>query len=311
MDVDLRLVRYVVAIADAGTYGRAAAALHVATPSLSQQIRRFEQQLGCVLFERDHRGARLTAAGEEFLPLARELLAVQDRALAVTRRHRRARRAVLRVGFLTGVAGPLTRPILDRLAERAPGTSVELVALGWGDQVAAVVSGRVDAAFARPPLPAADGVLVEPVLAEPRVAVVRAGHPLAGRASLRIADLAGVVQPWTDAAPPEWVRWWSVDPGPDGSRARFGPTVHGIEEMLEAVAVSDVVAITAESVRHVYPRADLVFTPIVDVEPTAVALVVPHPHRNPLVDCLLGAVRELRAPPGAGTAISPPPRPCA
>ena len=143
MDLDLRQVRYFLAVADHGTYTRAAEVLHIATPSLSQQIRKLESELGVRLFDRDHRGARLTSVGRELIPHARDLVAGQQRAIALARCHARAAKGSLRLGFLTGVAGPRTRSILDRLRAAAPEASVELVQVGWGEQVDAVVDARV------------------------------------------------------------------------------------------------------------------------------------------------------------------------
>src|ERR1700734_1672699 len=84
-DLDLRLVRYFVVVADHRHFGRAATALRVAQPSLSRQIRRLEQQLGARLLDRTPQGTRLTEAGEVFLPAARALLRSAARATARTR----------------------------------------------------------------------------------------------------------------------------------------------------------------------------------------------------------------------------------
>src|SRR5947209_15094440 len=85
VDLDLRLVRYFVAVADHLNFGRAAAALFVPQPSLSRQIRSLEQELGARLFDRTSQGTQLSAAGEVFLPLARELLRAADEAAARAR----------------------------------------------------------------------------------------------------------------------------------------------------------------------------------------------------------------------------------
>ena len=82
VDVDLRLVRYFVTVADHRHFGRAATALRVAQPSLSRQIRRLEQQLGARLLDRTPQGSRLTEAGEVFLPAAKALLRSAARAVA-------------------------------------------------------------------------------------------------------------------------------------------------------------------------------------------------------------------------------------
>ena len=293
MDLDLRVVRYFAAVADAGTYAAAAASLHVATPSLSQQIRRFEATLGVRLLERDHRGARLTPVGAEILDAARPLLADQERVLGVVRRHRRAAGHTLRVGFLSGGAGPLTRRLLDALHARVPEAVVDLVQVGWGEQVSAVLDGSVDAVFARPPLADAP-VRRVPLLSERRVLVMAAGHRLAGRSSLGVADLADVVQIDTEGVDEEWRRWWSLDPRPDGTRPRYGPVVRTMEELLQVVATTDAVAVTAESMHELYPRPDVCYRPILDAEPTTVELVVARGPHSPLVGHLLQVAAPLR-----------------
>ncbi|MGV9738422.1 LysR family transcriptional regulator [Nocardia farcinica] len=287
-DLNIRVLRYFVALVEAGTYTRAAAQLHVATPSLSQQISKLEHDLGVRLVERDHRGARLTAAGTEFLPLAVDLLSTHDRAVGMMRRHRRAEHHRIRIGFYATMAGPRTREILDSLRTISPATTVELVQVSWGDQVRAVLDGRVDVAFARPPLDTAH-VRTFPVFTEKRVLAMSANHPLARLPELRIADMSGVVQVDTDNVPEEWRRWWSVDPRPDGTAVRYGPLVHGAEEMLEVVANTDAVAITAESLVMAFPRPDIVYRPIVDIEPARIVLVAPSDDR-PAVRALVRAV---------------------
>src|SRR6202000_2893580 len=101
VDVDLRLVGYFVAVADHRHFGRAAAALRVAQPSLSRQIRRLEQQLGARLFDRNTQGTRLTEAGEVFLPAAKALLRSASRAAGQTRAAAPPRR--ITIGYTMGV----------------------------------------------------------------------------------------------------------------------------------------------------------------------------------------------------------------
>src|ERR1700735_438637 len=84
-DLDLRLVRYFTVVAEQRHFGRAAAALHLAQPTRSRQIRRLEQQLGARLLDRTPQGSKLTEAGEVFLPLARALLRSAGQATARTR----------------------------------------------------------------------------------------------------------------------------------------------------------------------------------------------------------------------------------
>src|ERR1700685_46586 len=94
-DLDLRLVRYFTVVAEHRHFGRAAAALHLAQPSLSRQIQRLEQQLGAPLLDRTPQGSQLTEAGEVFLPQAKALLRAAAQAAARTRAAAEPRRLTL------------------------------------------------------------------------------------------------------------------------------------------------------------------------------------------------------------------------
>jgi DNA-binding transcriptional LysR family regulator len=293
VDLDLRVLRYFVTVADVGTYTAAAEALHIATPSLSQQIRKLEQDVGVRLLDRDHRGARVTAAGAEVLEHARGLLADQDRLLAVGRRHRRAERNTLRVGFVPGMAGVGTRALLDRVRAAAPeGAEVELTQIGWADQLDVVLDGRVDAMLARPPLPKRPVRRIL-LLTEPRVLVMASDHPLARLDTLCLADLADVLQVNTDGVDETWRAFWTLDPRPDGSRPRYGPLVHSVVEMLEVCAATRAVGITGASIVELYPRPDLAFRPIVGIAPTTVELVVKEGPLAPLPAALVAVVHDM------------------
>src|SRR5271170_5874680 len=101
VDLDLRLVRYFVTVADHRHFGRAAAALRVAQPSLSRQIRRLEQQIGARLLDRTPQGTRLTEAGEVFLPRAKALLRSATQAAAQARAAAQPSR--IAIGYTTGM----------------------------------------------------------------------------------------------------------------------------------------------------------------------------------------------------------------
>jgi DNA-binding transcriptional LysR family regulator len=273
-DLNPRVLRYFVTLAEAGTYTRAAELLHLSTPSLSQQIGKLERDLGIQLVERDHRGARLTEAGAEFLDEATKILAAHDHAIGAVRRHVRARQRQIRIGFLATVAGPRTHAILAALRNRLPDIKTDLVQVTWAEQVTAVATGVVDVVFARPPLDPGR-LATYPVFSEGRVVAMAADHRLAQKSQLSVDDLSGVVHADTDSASDEWRRWWSVDPRPDGTPVIYGPMVHGIEETLEIVANTDAIVVTAESVATTYPRRDIAYRPLTGVEPARIVLVAP------------------------------------
>ncbi|MGW2715732.1 LysR family transcriptional regulator, partial [Streptomyces sp. NPDC001356] len=179
MDVDLRKLRYFVAVAEELHFGRAAERLHVAQPVLSRQIRSLEDDLGVEVFARDRRGTLLTAAGQQLLEDAVPLLASAE---ALRRRVRTAARGTptLTVGFMPGIT--LT-PATALFTARRPGVDVRLLRTSWDDQVEVLHDGRADIGVVRLPVDQR-GLQVRPLFREPRVVMVPAGHRLADRASV-------------------------------------------------------------------------------------------------------------------------------
>lgn len=273
-DIHPRVLRYFATLAEAGSYTSAAALLYISVPSLSQQMKKLELDLGVHLIDRDHRGARLTLAGEELLASAHQILTLHDQVVNRMRNFGPTPPDMIRIGFYGNVAGPRTQSILGALRRIAPATEVELVQVRWGEQISAVLEGRVDGSFARPPLPEAE-VLTFPVLTEERVLVMGAKHPLAKLDVVSIEDLADVIQVDTRSVTDEWRRWWSLDPRPDGTLVNYGPIVHSAEGMLETIASTDAVGITAKSLIQSHSREDLTYRTIKNIEPARIVLAVP------------------------------------
>lgn len=187
--MDLRRLRYFVAVAEERHFGRAAARLHMAQPPLSQQIRTLEDELGVRLLNRTTRRVELTGAGAAYLDRAREILTAVDDAA-----HEARRVAAGSVGRLAvGCVGSATYSLLPALAR---GLSTELPGVDFAfrgemlvpDQVRALRSGDIDIALLRPPV--ADTALAVRILRRERlVAAVPADHPLAARRRISVATL--------------------------------------------------------------------------------------------------------------------------
>jgi DNA-binding transcriptional LysR family regulator len=274
MDLDLRKLRYFVAVAEHLHFGRAAADLHIAQPVLSRQIRAFERELRVKLFVRDQRGTELTLAGRQLLADAGPLLASAE---AVRRRAvRAARQAAFTVGFMPGL---LVTAAVRALSARHPELAVEVMRTGWDDQVEVIRDGRVDVGYVRLPIDRT-GLRVEPLLTEPRVAVLPAGHRLAGKPVLRLADLAGERLLQSADAVPEWS---TVADPPDPGRAREAPVVRTVEEKLEHVAAGSGVVVLPLSTARFYPRPDVTHLPIEDLPETQVCLAWDSARRTPLI----------------------------
>ncbi|HEU5028622.1 MAG TPA: LysR family transcriptional regulator [Spirillospora sp.] len=290
--MELRQLRYLVAIADAGNLGRAAESLFVSQPALSYALRRLESELGVRLFDRHAGGVTATAAGAEVVAEARRTVRQAERVAAAAERHRRGQTGVLRVGFEASGAGELTTRARSEFARAHPGVRVEPKRFDWGGEADALRSGDVDVAFVW--LPAdLTGLRSEIVHTEPRIVGLPSGHPLAGNAAVGILDVADEPLLWTERAPREWVDWWAVNPRPDGSEPRWGPTNDNVEEMLEQVAEGVAICFAPSSMARYYTRPGMVWVPLTGVEPLRVALAWADGADGPLVRSFAQIVRGL------------------
>ncbi|MBB3050494.1 DNA-binding transcriptional LysR family regulator [Prauserella isguenensis] len=292
MDINLHLVRYLVAVLDEGHFGRAAEKLYVSTPALSQQVRKLERTLGTELVDRTAHPIRPTPAGQRFLPEARRSLDAADRAVAAVEAYRRQLATTLRLGFVTASAGPRARDIIAELRHRAPDMSVERVELPWPRQASAVRDGHVDASLVRPPISDTTGLRLDVVDREPRVVALPATHRLATRDAVTLADLDDETHV-TDDADPEWVHWWACDPRPSGAPVRYGPSVRTMDELLETVAAEQAVCITGGFVPASHGHPDVVFVPVSDAEPCPISLCTRMADTSPLVGALRQVVSSL------------------
>ncbi|MCX5211839.1 LysR family transcriptional regulator [Kitasatospora sp. NBC_00240] len=292
--MELRQLRYLVEIADQGNLGRAAERLYVSQPALSYALRNLESELGLRLFERHSGGVNATAAGLDVVAEARRTLRQADRVTAAAARHLRGETGVLRVGFEASGAGELTTRARAEFARRHPGVQVTPKRFDWSEEAAALRDGRVDVAFVW--LPAdLTGLHAELVHSEPRVVGLPARHPLAGRAGVGLMEVNDEPLMWTERAPREWVDWWAVNPRPDGSAPRWGPTNDNVEEMLEQVADGAAICFAPASMAQYYGRPDLRWVPLTDAEPLRVVLAWAAGTDNPLVRGFAEVVRELAA----------------
>ena len=189
MGVELRQLRYFVAVAEELHFGRAAERLLIAQSAVSQQVRRLERELGVELFDRSPRRVRLTEVGRCFLSAAREVLDAEQRALAVVERFTTARGAVLRIGTSTGMGRRLDQ-LLEALERLSPQTSVELVSGPVDQRLQRVADRTWDASFLRGEVDAPEQVRQVPVWRDELVAVLPARHRLAQEPCLRIGQLA-------------------------------------------------------------------------------------------------------------------------
>jgi DNA-binding transcriptional LysR family regulator len=276
MDLDLRKLRYFVAVAEQLNFGRAAEQLHIAQPVLSRQIRALEQELKVHLFVRGNRGTELTAAGQALLEDARHLLRAADgarrRVIDANTGHR-----TFTVGFAPGL---IVTDAVRKLSQRRPDLSIEVFRTNWYDQTDVILDGQVDVGYLRRPFDPT-GLGIEPLLDEPRVVSLPVEHRLAGKPTVSVTDLADEHLLQDPELVPEW-REIATELRALGPRAAT-PRLRTVEEKLEHVARGSGVVVLPASTAAFYTRPDVTHVPVDDIGPSQVCLAWDNQRRSPLI----------------------------
>ncbi|MFI9811936.1 LysR family transcriptional regulator [Saccharothrix variisporea] len=282
-DLEVRQLRYFVAVAEELHFGRAARRLGMAQPPLSRAIRDLERTLGVRLLDRTTHHVALTAAGEVLL---REGRAALEAVTAAARRTRHAGRPApaLRLALKADFDGGLLPRMITEYQRGQGLPPVELVLGGRGDQVVALRDGRADVALLPGPFDGAD-LDAEPLLTETRVVALAAGDPLAGRPELRLADLAGRTLP--DGTPAE-------EDGA-GPPARGGPRARNLAEIFNMVEVGGMVWFPPTSLAQRHPRPGVAYRPVVDLPLFTLSVAWPRNSRSQAVAAFVRAATEVAA----------------
>jgi DNA-binding transcriptional LysR family regulator len=188
--VELRHLRYFVAVAEELHFRRAAERLHMSQPPLSQQIRALEEELGVELLERSRRRVELTPAGAAFYARARDILAAVEDASRLVRRVHRGEVGRLSVGFVGSSMYSIVPEVLGRFVARYEAVDLHLRELTTAAQLRQLESGQIDVGFIRP---ASDrpGLTLETVQREPMVVALPESHRLAAEPIVGLDQLAG------------------------------------------------------------------------------------------------------------------------
>ncbi|GAA4618371.1 LysR family transcriptional regulator [Actinoallomurus liliacearum] len=266
--METRELRYFVAVAEELHFGRAAQRLGIAQPPLSRAIRQLERRLGVTLLERTSRSVTLTEAGSVLL---REGRAALDAVDAADRRTRRAALAAtghpgLVLVTKAGASSELLSKLLDAYAAEPGAVAVDVLLCGPAEQERLLRDGRADVALLHRPFDSTVGFDTEELRTEGQVVALPAGHPLTGRAHLRMADvtaLPGLPLP----------RW----PRPDGTYPDGpGPAVRDHVQLLQLIALGRASAVLPESVWAHLGR-DVATVPVLDA-PTVTTVIAWPPH---------------------------------
>lgn len=186
--MELRHLRYFVAVAEELHFHRAAERLHISQPPLSQQVRALEAELDVLLLERNRRGVALTPAGTVYLAEARAILAAVDAATESARSVARGAAGRLSLAFVGSAMHGALPAVLRAHRLAFPFVELALRELPTAAQLEALRAGRIDVGVIRPPVDEPD-LEIETIHTEPVVVALPAGHPLAARERVALADL--------------------------------------------------------------------------------------------------------------------------
>lgn len=291
--MDLKALRYFVALAEERHFGRAADRLGIAQPSLTQQMQRLESELGVPLLDRSQRRVQLTAAGAVLLDEGRRVLRQAERAVALTERAGRGEVGRLVLGVAESASYAILPELLRAYRRDYPDVDLAVRMMNTAAQVAAVRSGEIDAGLARMPVDT-EGLAARTIRVDPVAVLLPEGHRLAGSAAVALRELAGEPLVIYPAAPrTSWVdfmlsvfREAGVEPGP-------------VEEASDTFTAMALVAaglgITlVPGTAGLFARPGVVWRPLAEPAPRT-RLVVLHSRERPTptVDALLGVVDRL------------------
>ena len=186
--MELRHLRYLVAVAEELHFGRAAIRLHISQPPLSQQIRQLEEEVGVKLFERTKREVRLTEAGKRIVDEAHVVLGQVDHLMNVASRAGEGAIGHLSIAAPAGINNFMVEP-LRVFGQRYPAVRVELQFMSTGQQIEALREGRIHAGFLILP-PNDPGITFETVAKAPIWIALPKRHPLTRQKNVRLAELA-------------------------------------------------------------------------------------------------------------------------
>ncbi|MEJ8654348.1 LysR substrate-binding domain-containing protein [Streptomyces sp. MS1.AVA.3] len=270
--MELRTLRYFVAVAEELHFGRAAVRLHMSQPPLSRAIKQLETEIGALLFARSPAGVTLTTVGAVLLDEARALLDQADRVRV------RVAAAAGAASLTIGILGDGTDPGITRLAaafrRSHPGVDIRIRDADLTDPTCGLRAGTVDVALTRAPFNDT-ALTVRELRTDPVGAVLRADDPLARRDHLKLADLAD--RRWfqfPQGTDPIWQSYWN------GGKPREGPVVRVVQECLQAVLWNSTVGLAP--LGHDLPE-NLAAVPLVDMAPSRVVAVFNDGDTNPLI----------------------------
>jgi DNA-binding transcriptional LysR family regulator len=285
--MDLRSLRYFVAVAEERHFGRAAARLHMTQPPLSRAIKQLETDVGALLLHRSPAGVTLTPAGTALYDEARAMLEHAERARA--RVTAAAGTATFTIGTLADGAGEAGAGLADAFRERNQGVQVRVREADLTDPTTGLRAGLVDVALTRMPFDRT-GISTRVLRSDPVGVVLRADDPLARHDTLLVRDLDN--RRWfqfPEGTDPAWRAYWSgIVPGTaPGAVLRDGPVVRTVSECVQAVLWNGTIGLAPLTpLGHAWPRG-LTIVPLADMTPSRLVVAWNKTDANPLIRSLI------------------------
>ncbi|MFF7157391.1 LysR family transcriptional regulator [Streptomyces sp. NPDC008139] len=283
--LEIRELRYFTAVAEELHFGRAAERLGMAQPPLSRAIQQLERRLGVTLLIRDRRGVVLTGAGQVLLHEGRTAL---DATAAAARRTRRAgdadraggARDRLVLAVKAAASHELLHKLLDAYAAEPDAAEIEVLPSGTCEQGEMLRDGRADVALMHKPFNSLAGFDSEELMTEGQIAILPAGHPLATRKALSLADVSDL----PDLPLARWALDGTYPPGP-------GPEIHDQTQLAQLIALGRTMAVFPDSARA-WLWAEHTAVPLSDAPPVVTHIAWPaHSRSLPLAALVRTATR--------------------
>jgi DNA-binding transcriptional LysR family regulator len=280
--MDLRSLRYFVAVAEERHFGRAAARLHMTQPPLSRAIKQLETDVGAQLLHRSPSGVTLTPAGAALYDEARALLEHAEHARA--RVAAAAGTATFTIGTLADSGEEAGTGLADAFRERNPGVQVRVREADLTDPTTGLRAGLVDAALTRMPFDRT-GISTQVLRSDPVGVVLRADDPLARRGALHVRDLDG--RRWfqfPEGTDQLWRAYWNG--AAPGGTVRDGPVVRTVGECVQAVLWNGTVGLAPLTpLGHAWPPG-LTVVPLAGMAPSRLVVAWNKADANPLIRSL-------------------------
>ncbi|MFC4010698.1 LysR family transcriptional regulator [Nonomuraea purpurea] len=295
--MELRDIEIFLTLAEELHFGRTAERLHVSVAAVSKAIKKQERAIGVELFARDSRNVQLTPVGEQLRDDLRQLHQGLSQSLERARLAARGKTGTLRVSLFPANLQELRR-YWETFRSRHPQWELRLRMSGYADPFAQLRNGEADILVTWLPVEEPDLTVGPLLFAEPRVLAVAAGHALAKWATISLEAVGDYRHVGVEQVPGEWFDHYVPEFTPKGRSIDRTDLVDNIEDIFMHTALGDSVSLFPVHVSRYYPRPDMVYLPVPDMEALPYGLVWRSDAENDMIRALARVVRELGPLPG-------------